>query len=144
MKVLVTGTAGFIGSFTAARLVQRGDDVVGIDNINDYYDIQIKYGRLKLAGIDPSSAMEGIWVESGLHQNYKFIKTDLQDRESLNRLFQEQKFDMVCHLAAQAGVRYSLTNPHSYIDANIEGFLNVLPHPDGMVWEGITHKLCHY
>ncbi|MFC1824781.1 NAD-dependent epimerase [Thermodesulfobacteriota bacterium] len=126
MKVLVTGTAGFIGSFTAARLVERGDEVIGIDNINDYYDIQIKYGRLELAGIDPASAMEGAWVQSRLHPNYRFFRTDLQDREALNRLFQEQKFDMVCHLAAQAGVRYSLTHPHSYIDANIEGFLNIL------------------
>jgi len=126
MKILVTGTAGFIGSFTAVSLVQRGDDVVGIDNINDYYDVNLKYGRLERDGIDRGKADAGEMVRSAAYPNYRFKRITLEDRAAMDKLFSEEKFDAVCHLAAQAGVRYSLTNPHSYIEANIVGFLNIL------------------
>jgi UDP-glucuronate 4-epimerase len=126
MKALVTGSAGFIGSFTAARLSERGDDVVGIDSINAYYDINLKYGRLQKDGIDRDHAGKGTLVQSGKYKTYRFRRMDLEDQAGLNRLFSEEGFDRVCHLAAQAGVRYSLTNPHSYVDTNVRGFLNIL------------------
>ncbi len=126
MKTLVTGTAGFIGSFTAARLAERGEAVVGIDNINPYYDVNLKYGRLQRDGIDRHQADQGTPVQSSRYETYRFIKMDLEDRKGLDRLFAEERFDRVCHLAAQAGVRYSLTNPESYIEANVRGFLNIL------------------
>jgi UDP-glucuronate 4-epimerase len=136
MKTLVTGTAGFIGSFTAARLAERGESVVGIDNINSYYDVQLKYGRLQEAGIERGRAEAGGLVQSTRFKTYRFRRMDLEDREGLDRLFSEERFDRVCHLAAQAGVRYSLTNPHSYIDANVRGFLNVL---EGCRHHGVDH-----
>lgn len=126
MKILVTGTAGFIGSFVALRLLERGDEVVGLDSINDYYDVNIKYGRLERAGIDPLKAKAGEIVQSSVHSNYRFIKMLLEDREGLEKLFVDEEFDKVCNLAAQAGVRYSLTNPHAYVDANVVGFVNIL------------------
>jgi UDP-glucuronate 4-epimerase len=126
MKILVTGTAGFIGSFTAVRLAERGDEVIGLDNINDYYDVNVKYGRLRNHGIDHSKADCGHLSKSTKYPTYRFIKMDLEDQAGLEELFTKEKFDMVCHLAAQAGVRYSLTNPRAYIDANIVGFLNFL------------------
>ena len=126
MKILVTGAAGFIGSFTASRLAQRGDEVLGIDNINDYYDVNIKYGRLEKAGITRSKTESGECVQSTKHSAYRFKRMELEDQEGLERLFLEENFDGVCHLAAQAGVRYSLTHPHAYIDSNIVGFLNLL------------------
>ena len=126
MKVLVTGTAGFIGYHLAKRLIERGDDVIGLDSINDYYDVRLKYGRLADTGI-PAETMEyGKLVQSDSCANYIFIKLSLEDKANLKRLFAEQEFDKVCNLAAQAGVRYSLVNPSSYIDSNIVGFLNIL------------------
>jgi UDP-glucuronate 4-epimerase len=131
MKILVTGTAGFIGSHLANRLVERGDEVVGLDNINDYYDIRVKYGRLERAGIiDVKEDGEHIeynkLITSKKNENYKFIKLNLEDKENLDKLFETEKFDAVCNLAAQAGVRYSLTNPMAYMDSNIIGFMNIL------------------
>ncbi|RPI77738.1 MAG: NAD-dependent epimerase [Desulfobacteraceae bacterium] len=126
MKILVTGTAGFIGSALAVRLTERGNQVIGIDNINAYYDVNLKYGRLTRDGIDPQKALSGLIVQSEKYSHYKFLKMDLEDRAGLLELFKNQKFDRVCHLAAQAGVRYSLTNPDSYIQCNIVGFLNIL------------------
>ena len=111
MKILITGTAGFIGSHLALKLLARGDEVVGLDNINDYYDQRVKYGRLERAGIDKSAISYNRCVASKQHPNYQFIKLNLEDTENLNALFAEQQFDAVCNLAAQAGVRYSLTNP---------------------------------
>ncbi len=128
MKILVTGTAGFIGFHLAKKLLERGDEVVGLDNINDYYDVNLKYGRLKELGINgaDASASENELIGSSLYPKHKFIKLDLADREGMEKLFKEEKFDAVMHLAAQAGVRYSLENPHAYIDSNVVGFLNVL------------------
>jgi UDP-glucuronate 4-epimerase len=126
MKVLVTGTAGFIGSHLANKLLARGDEVVGLDCINDYYDISVKYGRLARAGITKDKIEYNEIIQSKSQPNYKFIKLKLEDKEKLMTLFKEQKFDAVCNLAAQAGVRYSLTNPDAYMDSNIIGFMNIL------------------
>ncbi len=125
MKVLVTGTAGFIGFKLAQVLARRGTQVVGLDNINDYYDVRVKYGRLEESGFTgPYEYGRLLW--SGTYPNLGFIRLNLEDREGLQKLFQEQGFDMVCHLAAQAGVRYSLTNPYAYVDSNLVGYINLL------------------
>jgi len=131
MKVLVTGTAGFIGSDLAIKLLERGDKVIGLDNINDYYDQNVKYGRLQRSGIlqelkDGEDIKYNKLMQSSKYENYKFIKLNLEDRENINKLFEKEKFDKVINLAAQAGVRYSLTNPTAYIDSNIVGFINIL------------------
>lgn len=121
MKVLVTGAAGFIGFFVAKRLLERGDEVVGLDNLNDYYDVRLKYARLALIESDPL---------------FKFFKLDLEDNDGIAGLFEQEGFDRVVHVAAQAGVRYSLENPRAYIDSNIVGTLNVL---EGCRHHGIEH-----
>jgi UDP-glucuronate 4-epimerase len=131
LKILVTGTAGFIGSHLAIKLLERGDEVVGLDNINDYYDQNVKYGRLQRSGIidtleDGKDIPYGKLITSNTNSNYKFIKLNLEDKEAVMQLFQKEKFDAVCNLAAQAGVRYSLTNPDAYMDSNIIGFMNIL------------------
>jgi UDP-glucuronate 4-epimerase len=111
MKILVTGAAGFIGFHLSRRLLDRGDEVVGLDNLNDYYDVRLKHARLeRLAG----------------HERFSFHKIDVADRDAMAALFAREKFDRVVHLAAQAGVRYSLENPHAYVDSNLVGFVNVL------------------
>ncbi len=121
MKILLTGAAGFIGMTTCLRLLARGDEVVGLDNLNDYYEVQLKLDRL--ARLQP-------------HANFRFIKADVADRAAIEQLFAAEKFDRVIHLAAQAGVRYSLENPQAYVDSNIVGFMNVL--------EGCRHsKVAH-
>jgi len=126
MKVLVTGAAGFIGFHLVNFLISRGDEVVGIDNINDYYDVNLKYGRLEETGIDKNQIALNVALKSKKYSNYKFIKTDITDQDSLKTIFETYNFDAICNLAAQAGVRYSLTNPDAYLDANIHGFLNIL------------------
>jgi UDP-glucuronate 4-epimerase len=126
MKILVTGAAGFIGSNVATRLLSRGDEVTGLDSINDYYDVNVKYGRLERAGITRNSIEPGKKAQSSRYPGYSFIKMNLEDRKGVEGIFKTEKFDMVCHLAAQAGVRYSLTNPYAYIDSNITGFMNIL------------------
>jgi UDP-glucuronate 4-epimerase len=120
-KILVTGAAGFIGFHVTRRLLERGDEVVGFDNLNDYYDVTLKEARLKqLAG----------------RGGFTFIKGDLADREGMAQLFAGGKFGKVVHLAAQAGVRYSLVNPQAYIDSNISGFMNIL---EGCRHNGVEH-----
>ncbi|WP_028485993.1 NAD-dependent epimerase [Thiomicrorhabdus chilensis] len=126
MKILITGTAGFIGFHLANKLIARGDEVVGLDAINDYYDQNVKYGRLEFAGIDQSQIEYNKLVKSSKNPNYRFIQLQLEDKENLYKLFEAEKFDAVCNLAAQAGVRYSIENPMAYIDANIVGFINIL------------------
>ncbi len=128
MKILVTGAAGFIGSKLAYSLAQRGDEVVGLDNINDYYDVRLKLGRLKQCGIVSHSGryIDGSVRESTLMPNYRFIKMDLADRGQMAEFFEQEQFDIVVNLAAQAGVRYSITNPYAYLDSNLAGFMNVL------------------
>jgi UDP-glucuronate 4-epimerase len=126
MKILITGTAGFIGFHLAKRLLERGDTVVGIDNINDYYDVTLKYARLAQNGISREAEQWYTKVQSTKYPNYSFVRMNLEDREQLNQLFEQEKFDKVCNLAAQAGVRYSLENPHAYINSNIVGFINIL------------------
>lgn len=121
MKYLVTGAAGFIGSHTSHRLLDRGDEVVGLDNVNDYYSVQLKRDRLaRLTERD----------------GFRFIEMELADRERMPKLFEDEQFDIVINLAAQAGVRYSLENPHAYVDANIVGFVNVL---EGCRHTGVKH-----
>ncbi len=126
MKILITGTAGFIGFHLAKKLIERGDTVVGIDNINDYYDVNLKYARLAETGISREAEQWYTKVQSTKYPNYSFLRMNLEDREQLNKLFEQEKFDKVCNLAAQAGVRYSLQNPHAYISSNIVGFMNIL------------------
>lgn len=126
MKVLVTGAAGFIGYHLAETLIQQGHEVVGLDNINDYYDPNLKYARLEMLGIADEDIAYNILTESSIHPNYKFVRMDLEDKPFLHDLFRTQQFDIVCNLAAQAGVRYSLENPDAYISSNVVGFLNLL------------------
>lgn len=126
MKILVTGTAGFIGFHLANKLLEKGVEVVGIDNINDYYSTDLKSARLAEAGISAEAKNWNKKVVSTKNSNYSFVRMNLEDREQLNQLFNTEKFDMVCNLAAQAGVRYSIENPHAYIESNIVGFINIL------------------
>ncbi|MCL2374332.1 MAG: NAD-dependent epimerase [Treponema sp.] len=126
MKILITGTAGFIGFYLAEKLVSLGHSVTGIDNINDYYDVRLKYARLAQSGIKKDAIRYGEEIPSAALPSYSFFKLDITDREKLFALFAEKQFDCVCNLAAQAGVRYSLENPYAYIDSNISGFINIL------------------
>lgn len=121
MKILVTGAAGFIGMSTSLRLLQRGDTVVGLDNLNDYYDVRLKQQRL---------------ARLATHPHFRFVHADVSDRSSMPQLFESERFERVVHLAAQAGVRYSLENPHAYIDSNLLGFVNVL---EGCRHQGVQH-----
>ena len=126
MKILITGAAGFIGSRLADLLLAAGHDVVGMDNINDYYDVQLKYDRLATLGIDSSVIMPGEMVQSKVYEACRFIQIDLVDYEAMQRLFAQEKFDVVVNLAGQAGVRYSIENPIAYGQSNLMGFLNIL------------------
>jgi UDP-glucuronate 4-epimerase len=126
MKYLVTGAAGFIGFHVAQKLIDRGEEVVGLDVINDYYDVSLKFARLEHRGIQRNSIKKGELVQSGTQPLYRFIQLDLANKEPLLTLFEQEKFDVVIHLAAQAGVRYSLTHPEVYIQSNIIAFLNIL------------------
>lgn len=121
LKILVTGAAGFIGSTLSLKLLQRGDEVVGIDNLNEYYDVNLKLARLDR-------------LQS--HDRFKFVKLEIADKKAVEDLFVKERFQRVMHLAAQAGVRYSITNPHAYIDSNIHGFINIL---EGCRHNGTEH-----
>ena len=125
-KVLITGTAGFIGYHLANLLLRQGYEVVGLDSINDYYDVNLKYDRLETAGIQKSTIEYGKLVSSVKNKNYRFIQLQLEEKEAIMELFKSENFEVVINLAAQAGVRYSLTNPEVYINSNITGFLNIL------------------
>ncbi len=124
-KILITGTAGFIGYHLAKRLLKRGDTVVGLDSINDYYDINLKYARLEETGIS-NEIQYAAKIQSSKHDKYSFIKLNLEDKDNVQKVFKSGQFDKVVNLAAQAGVRYSIENPHAYIDSNIIGFMNIL------------------
>ncbi|BCD60723.1 MULTISPECIES: NAD-dependent epimerase [unclassified Nitratiruptor] len=126
MKILVTGTAGFIGFHLAKRLLERGDEVVGIDNINDYYDVRVKYGRLKELGFEEEEFAFGKKYVNSKYPKHTFYRIDLADKAALEKVFEDEYPQKVCHLAAQAGVRYSLTNPDAYIQSNFVGFANIL------------------
>ena len=127
MKILVTGAAGFIGFHLCERLLQENHEVVGLDNINDYYQVSLKYGRLKELGIIQTEAQKfNNQSASTRYESFTFFRTHLEDREFLANLFKKEKFDIVCNLAAQAGVRYSLENPYAYVDSNVVGFINIL------------------
>lgn len=126
MKVLVTGTAGFIGFHLANKLIQEGYEVIGLDSINDYYSVELKLDRLKAAGIAAGNIQYNTLYHSNTLKGYSFIQLKLEDKENLEALFKSQQFDFAVNLAAQAGVRYSLTNPSAYIDSNIVGFANLL------------------
>jgi UDP-glucuronate 4-epimerase len=126
MKILVTGAAGFIGFHTVKHFAEKGNRVVGIDNINTYYDVELKYARLAETGIRKELIKNHQSVESTMNPIYRFIKADLQDKVFIDKLFANENFDVVCHLAAQAGVRHSIENPYAYINSNIIGFMNIL------------------
>ncbi len=126
MKILITGSAGFIGFHTAVRLLNEGHEIVGLDNINDYYDVNLKYGRLRQCGISRASIADHVLLQSEQYPGYRFIKADLADREALHSLMKTERFDRILHLAAQAGVRYSIENPYVYINSNIIGTMNIL------------------
>jgi UDP-glucuronate 4-epimerase len=124
MKVLVTGAAGFIGMHTVIKLIQLDYEVIGLDNINAYYDTSLKYGRLKEIGIEQEAIFYNKVIQG--KKDFKFVELDLTDAGNLMALFATQKFDVIINLAAQAGVRYSITNPKDYIESNIVGFFNLL------------------
>ena len=126
MKILVTGSAGFIGFFLTKKLLDTGHTVVGIDNLNDYYDVNLKLGRLNELGITNTKFDSKNAQSSSKYSAFKFIKLNISDTKKMDELFKTEYFDAVCNLAAQAGVRYSLENPHAYIQSNVSGFLNIL------------------
>ena len=125
MKLLITGTAGFVGFHLAERLAY-GHKIVGIDNINDYYETDLKYGRLEASGFKKEQVKTNEPVQSETKPDYRFIKADLADKDTLFRLFEKERFDLVIHLAAQAGVRYSIDHPDAYLQSNLVGFHNIV------------------
>ena len=138
MKILITGTAGFIGFHLTNRLLADGHAVLGVDNINDYYDVKLKKDRLAFAGINSDKLQENTPQVSEKNSRYSFVKADLTNREVINNLFEAEKPDVAINLAAQAGVRYSLEYPQTYIDSNITGFLNIL---EGCRHHGVEHLI---
>ncbi len=125
-EILITGTAGFIGYHLSRRLLEDGRQIVGIDNINDYYDPGLKYDRLLEAGIAKEDIKDGHRLRSSKYPGYSFYKADISNEEDIKDIFKKHNISYVVNLAAQAGVRYSLSNPHAYINSNIKGFINIL------------------
>ncbi|PID26517.1 MAG: NAD-dependent epimerase [Candidatus Cloacimonadota bacterium] len=125
MKILITGVAGFIG-FHLVKKMCKNHEIIGLDNINNYYDQNLKFSRLEELGIQKKDIFEGKFLESVKNINFTFVKLDISDKKSVDLLFSSYKFDVVVNLAAQAGVRYSIDNPSSYIESNIVGFFNIL------------------
>lgn len=137
MKILLTGAAGFIGGAVCRQLLDRGHEVVGLDNINDYYDPMLKYGRLSMLGIDKETVAWYKFTPSATEcERFRFIRMNLEDIQAMQMLFANGGFDRVIHLGAQAGVRYSITHPHAYIEGNVDGFINVL---EGCRHNGVKH-----
>lgn len=136
MKILITGMAGFIGYRVGKYLAERGDTVVGLDNINAYYDVELKYARLHLLGLEKNRIKWYKPAYSSRYDNLSFVRINLEERDKIKSLFLNEKFDVVCNLAAQAGVRYSIENPYAYIDSNINGFINIL---EGCRHGGVNH-----
>lgn len=126
MKILVTGAAGFIGAAVCRRLLDDGKNVTGLDNINDYYSPDLKFARLQQLGISKYNIEYGTCISSETYSRFSFIKLNLEDTEAVEKLFLQKKFDIVIHLGAQGGVRFSVDHPHIYIKSNIDGFLNIL------------------
>lgn len=126
MKILITGGAGFIGYHLSSALIQQNHDIIGLDNLNGYYNVQLKLDRLSNLGISPSEISPNTLIKSKQYHQYRFIQFSLENKTRLFELFQKEKFEIVINLAAQAGVRYSITNPDVYIQSNIIGFINVL------------------
>lgn len=137
-KILLTGIAGFIGFHTFNRLSKFGYEVIGIDNINDYYSVDLKFSRLNELGIEKAEVVNDKRVKSAKFSNMSFIRTDLSDRDFISKLFKDEHFDYVINLGAQAGVRYSLKDPYSYIKSNIDGFMNIL---EGCRNNGVKHLI---
>ena len=126
MKILITGAAGFIGTAVCRRLLDKGYTVVGLDNINDYYDPSLKYYRLLGLGISKKDVAWYKFSKSSKYQDFSFVRMNLEDRQAMQMLFANGAFDAVINLGAQAGVRYSITNPQAYVESNLDGFINVL------------------
>ena len=136
MKLLVTGAAGFIGSYVCRMLLDRGDEVIGLDNINTYYDVNLKYGRLSTLGITREEVDWYKFVRSVRYPSFRFVRMNLEDKQAIRMLFVNEHLDVVVNLAAQAGVRYSIENPYAYVESNVDGFLNIL---EGCRYNGIKH-----
>ena len=126
MRVLVTGAAGFIGSYVSRRLLDQGYAVLGVDNLNDYYDINLKLGRLNTLGIKRDNIVWYEYIRSSQYKDFYFVRMNIEDKQAMQMLFANGGFDYVCNFAAQAGVRYSIENPYTYVESNIDGFLNIL------------------
>ena len=142
MKVLVTGAAGFIGMYTVQAMIKQGHHVVGMDNLNDYYMMQLKYDRLVQCGIAYQQCEDGVLIQSTTYSDYRFVKLDLTDQPRLTSLFADEKFDVVINLAGQAGVRYSIENPYAYVIYNQGDWnqtLAALNSSTSEVWIGL-HK----
>lgn len=127
MKILITGAAGFIGFYLTKELLEYDYSVIGLDNINNYYSIDLKFNRLNKLGIDRKKAeVFDVKIKSEIYNNFEFFRSDIENKNQLDKIFKSNKFDIVCNLSAQAGVRYSIINPYAYINSNITGFLNVV------------------
>ena len=125
-KILITGAIGFIGFHLTRKLISEGYNVLGIDNINSYYNVKLKYAKLPILGVEDIDLLPNILYQSSKYENFKFAKLDIKDRYHVEELFRQERFDIIVNLAAQAGVQYSISNPHTYIENNLTGFINLI------------------